>query len=139
MYPLSVLLGIAVAAVVISAKPVVVPSSFVALPIARRFNSTGAANILKADQARAKVLKARSQASQKGFASTAFGGVGVPVTNAATIYTASVGVGTPPTNYDLIVDTGSSNTWIGAGKEYARTSTSVDTGESVVSVLISVS
>ena len=32
---------------------------------------------------------------------------------------------------DLIVDLGSSNTWIGAGTPYVETSTSVNTGEPV--------
>ncbi|KIY62841.1 acid protease [Cylindrobasidium torrendii FP15055 ss-10] len=52
-------------------------------------------------------------------------------TNAATIYTASVGVGSPATEYNLIIDTGSANTWIGAGQPYQQTSTSRDTGETV--------
>jgi len=30
-------------------------------------------------------------------------------------YLATVGVGSPATDYSLIVDTGSSNTWVGAG------------------------
>ncbi|KAI1783794.1 hypothetical protein LXA43DRAFT_1102121 [Ganoderma leucocontextum] len=54
-------LAIAAAAVAISARPVVIRDLSVTLPIACHFNFTGAANILKADQARAKVLKARSQ------------------------------------------------------------------------------
>ena len=46
-------------------------------------------------------------------------------------YTANVGVGSPATDYTLLIDTGSSNTWVGAGKAYVKTSTSVDTGEPV--------
>ncbi|KAF8497311.1 aspartic proteinase from Irpex Lacteus [Gautieria morchelliformis] len=46
-------------------------------------------------------------------------------------YTASVGVGSPATQYTLIVDTGSSNTWVGANKTYARTATSEQTINSV--------
>lgn len=34
---------------------------------------------------------------------------------------------------ELIVDTGSSNTWVGANTEYTPTDTSEDTGDSVVS------
>jgi len=34
----------------------------------------------------------------------------------------------------LLVDTGSSNTWIGANKAYVQTSTSVDTGNTFVSI-----
>ena len=43
----------------------------------------------------------------------------------------SVGVGSPPTQYDLIVDTGSSNTWMGANKSYVKTSTSKITTDTV--------
>ncbi|KAG1784938.1 aspartic peptidase domain-containing protein [Suillus plorans] len=43
----------------------------------------------------------------------------------------AVGIGSPPTTYDLIVDTGTSNTWIGAKKQYVGTSTSVYTGAPV--------
>jgi len=46
-------------------------------------------------------------------------------------YTASVGVGSPATDYTLLIDTGSSNTWVGANTEYKKTSTSKDTGRSV--------
>ncbi|PIL28749.1 transporter [Ganoderma sinense ZZ0214-1] len=125
----------AAASVAVSANPIVVRDPIVTFSIARRFNSTGTANIVKADQARAKVLKARSQADKVASIDTAaskiFSGINVPVTNQATFYTASVGVGTPPTSYELIVDTGSSNTWVGAGKAYVETSSSVDTGAAV--------
>ena len=46
-------------------------------------------------------------------------------------YLASVGVGSPATDYNLLVDTGSSNTWLGAGKKYEPTSTSKSTGKCV--------
>ncbi|KAF9374971.1 hypothetical protein CPC16_000967 [Podila verticillata] len=54
-----------------------------------------------------------------------------PADNRAVTYIASVGIGSPPTYYDLIIDTGSSNTWIGANKTYVRTSTSRKTADSV--------
>ncbi|KAF8930621.1 hypothetical protein BGZ52_000891 [Haplosporangium bisporale] len=47
------------------------------------------------------------------------------------MYVASVGIGSPATQYDLIVDTGSSNTWVGANKPYVKTSTSQQTSNSV--------
>ncbi|KAI0819359.1 acid protease [Trametes gibbosa] len=126
------IVALAVAAVV--AKPLVVRDSPISLPIARRFNATATANLVKADQARAKVLKnqALAQGKHSGFKSAAAGIIGVPVTNGAVTYTVSVGVGTPPTQYDLIVDTGSSNTWVGAGAAYVETSSSVDTGDEVL-------
>ncbi|KAI0752473.1 acid protease [Daedaleopsis nitida] len=127
---LTSLLALAAAAITVAAKPIVVRDSPVSLPLARRFNITGVSNILAADQARAKVLKTRSHAEGKEKAKAA-SVINDPVTNQAAIYTASVGVGTPPTFYDLIVDTGSSNTWVGAGKKFVETSSSVDTGEEV--------
>jgi Eukaryotic aspartyl protease len=51
----------------------------------------------------------------------------------ALIYTTSVGVGSPPADYVLVIDTGSSNTWVGAGKEYRKTGTTQETGNDVVS------
>ncbi|CAK5284004.1 unnamed protein product [Mycena citricolor] len=55
----------------------------------------------------------------------------VDVTDAAVTYTMDVGVGSPPTSYTLLIDTGSSNTWVGAAKAYVPTSTSTDTRQSV--------
>lgn len=53
------------------------------------------------------------------------------MTNHAVSYIAAVGVGSPPTTYKLIVDTGSSNTWVGVNTSYVKTNTSVNTGQSV--------
>ncbi|THH09752.1 hypothetical protein EW146_g8592 [Bondarzewia mesenterica] len=55
----------------------------------------------------------------------------IDVTDAGVTYTASVGVGSPATQYTLLIDTGSSNTWIGAGAKYAKTNTSKSTGKKV--------
>ena len=74
------------------------------------------------------------------------------MTDAGVTYTASVGVGSPATQYTLLIDTGlcplravlsctsltscsagSSNTWVGADKSYRPTSSSKSTGQSVVS------
>ncbi|KAI9070299.1 acid protease [Trametes sanguinea] len=120
-------------AAAVAAKPVVIRKSPVTLPIARRINATSAPDLLKIDQARAKVLKEQGLAAGKGSASlrkTAKDAIfNLPATNTAVDYTASVGVGTPPKQHNLIVDSGSSNTWIGALIEYNVTSSSVDTGE----------
>ncbi|KAJ7601049.1 acid protease [Mycena floridula] len=58
-------------------------------------------------------------------------GSSVDVTDAAVTYVMDVGVGTPPTNYSLLIDTGSSNTWIGAQTKYTPTSSSTDTRQTV--------
>ena len=120
-----------------SASPTIVRRSPVTLPIARRLNVTGAANILALDQARAKQLKSISISSSSSSSGTSFkkaaSAFDVIATNGAVDYTASVGVGTPPTFYDLLIDTGSSNTWLGAGQSYVQTSSSVDQGQEFVS------
>lgn len=46
-------------------------------------------------------------------------------------YPLQVGVGTPATTFSLLVDTGSSNTWVGAGKAFVKTSSSVQTSDRV--------
>ncbi|GBE83524.1 Polyporopepsin [Sparassis crispa] len=75
-----------------------------------------------AERARAALLKTRGQSA----ATT------VPATQLAYVqYTASVGVGSPPTYYNIVIDTGSSNTFVGTGKTYVRTSTSIPTGQEV--------
>lgn len=56
----------------------------------------------------------------------------IPATNLAYVqYTASIGVGSPATYYNLVVDTGSSNTFVGTGKKYVRTKTSIPTNQEV--------
>ncbi|CAO3666838.1 unnamed protein product [Umbelopsis ramanniana] len=50
----------------------------------------------------------------------------VPITNAVTHYVASVGVGSPAIQYNLIVDTGLANTIVGGSEPYFQTSTSVE-------------
>jgi cathepsin E len=51
--------------------------------------------------------------------------------NRGTYYVANIGIGNPPTNYNLLIDTGSGNTWIGSGNAYVKTSTSQQTPDSV--------
>nr|1WKR_A Chain A, Polyporopepsin [Irpex lacteus] len=55
----------------------------------------------------------------------------VPATNQLVDYVVNVGVGSPATTYSLLVDTGSSNTWLGADKSYVKTSTSSATSDKV--------
>lgn len=90
-------------------------SSPAPLKLAVRVNSYGIKNIAAADRARFRTLQAGGSSS-------------VNASNAGTIYTADIGVGSPATSYTLLLDTGSSNTWIGASKAYQKTSSSQDTG-----------
>ncbi|KAG1721420.1 acid protease [Suillus lakei] len=94
------------------------PSSTAILKLAVRINSAGIKNVAAADRARAQALLQDSGSSS------------ISATNGVVIYTAEVGVGSPPAYYTLLVDTGSSNSWIGASKPYEKTNTSQDTGNS---------
>ncbi|KAH7930919.1 acid protease [Leucogyrophana mollusca] len=115
----------------IAATPVVqVRDSPITLPIARKLNTQGGAiNLLQHDQARAAGLRDRADAISSGKLDRRT--ASIAVINEATSYIAQVGVGSPATTYDLIVDTGSSNTWVGAGTAYKKTSTSEATGYDV--------
>ncbi|KAI9452783.1 aspartic peptidase A1 [Lactarius psammicola] len=130
MFPTASLTAFLLLAVSVAANPIVVRKPPVSLSFARHLNITGAHDLIQKDQARAKNLVSISKAKQSGTLSPS-AVVSVGVTNVAVVYQASVGVGSPPTSYNLLIDTGSSNTWVGAGKAYVRTSTSVQTSDSV--------
>lgn len=108
-------------------SPVVIPRSPVSFPIARKLNfGNGTSTIVERDRTRVAAL--RSRASKNA---TRRAVVNEDVDNVAVLYTASIGIGSPATTYDLIVDTGSSNTWVGAGTKYVQTSTSTQTSNRV--------
>ncbi|KAJ7467842.1 aspartic peptidase A1 [Mycena galericulata] len=109
----------------VAAGPILIEDNFVSLPLSRKFNFTGSTSLAERDYARVKAFKSRSSSG----ASRAV--VSEPVSNQVVQYLAAVGVGSPATTYSLIVDTGSSNTWVGAGKAYVKTSTSAKTSQSV--------
>jgi cathepsin E len=114
-----------------AANPVLVNRSPVTLPISRRLNLTSVHNLLRHDQARAQALKAKGAAKAAGVPFSEAAVISTQVDNQAVTYVATVGVGSPATEYALLVDTGSSNTWVGAGIAYAKTSTSVQTSNRV--------
>ncbi|KAG1885598.1 aspartic peptidase domain-containing protein [Suillus subluteus] len=120
MSPVASLLTIILLALSIAASPFEIRDSLITLPIYRRLNvSDGPIKILQNDKARVAALTTGHHLGS------------TPVTNVVQNYIAKVGVGSPPTTYNLIVDTGSSNTWVGAGTAYVTTSTSVNTGQLV--------
>ncbi|KAH7910450.1 aspartic peptidase domain-containing protein [Hygrophoropsis aurantiaca] len=131
MFPAASLLTTLLLALSIAATPVVqVRDSPITLPIARRLNTQGGAiKLLQHDQARASGLRTRADAISTGTLDRRT--ASIAVINEATSYIAQVGVGSPATTYDLIVDTGSSNTWVGADTAYKKTSTSEATGYTV--------
>ncbi|KAM5535792.1 hypothetical protein V8D89_010606 [Ganoderma adspersum] len=114
----------------VSAFPIVIRDSPVSLPFARRFmfKFLGASTLIEQDPP-ARVLK--NVVYGKG-AGHSLRQSDVSAANKETHYTLDGGVGTPPTNYTLLIDTGSSNTLVGTGKSYVETSTSPeDIGNSV--------
>jgi hypothetical protein len=85
------------------------------LSISKKFNSTQGFRVVDVDRARIAGFKNRNAAH--GPAPQA-GSSSFPVTNVVDTYTASVGVGSPPTFYNLLIDTGSSNTWVRVSLPY---------------------
>ncbi|KAG2062218.1 acid protease [Suillus hirtellus] len=126
MFPAASLLTIIFLALSIAGSPVEIDNSPITLPIARRLNlSDGPINLLQRDKARVTALRDNSLSTQGGHTFS------TPLINNVQEYLITVGIGSPATTYDLIVDTGSSNTWVGANTKYVKTKTSVDTGEPV--------
>ncbi|KAG2114176.1 aspartic peptidase domain-containing protein [Suillus discolor] len=125
MFSAASLLTIILLALSTTGSPVEVSSSPITLQIARRLSAlNGTINLLEQDRARAAALRLKGHNLKHD-------GHGVPITNVANGYHIAVGIGSPPTTYNLIVDTGTSNTWIGAKQAYVQTSTSIDTKEPV--------
>ncbi|KAI0323351.1 aspartic proteinase from Irpex Lacteus [Cubamyces sp. BRFM 1775] len=116
-----------------------IPTAPITLPIAKRFNFTGSARMLQQDQARARNLHGRGivtrDAGSTPQALSPDAG-SVPAENLLASYVVNVNIGSPPSSYELIVDTGSSNTWVGAGRTYVHTFALAITSTGVV--LISV-
>jgi len=122
MFPSKALLSMCLLATVAAAAPAQRDAK-PTLEFTRRFKNLATGQKLPdIDRARAAALKHSSKAKRDGT---------VSVTNAQDTYTASVGVGSPATQYTLLIDTGSSNTWVGADQSYTPTSTSTDTGNTV--------
>ncbi|TFK35979.1 aspartic protease [Crucibulum laeve] len=128
MFPTAFLTSL-VLALTVAANPVLIPRSSVTLPLSRRVNVTSIHNLVRHDVTRAKALKARGLAKANGFSIDAV--INEQVDNQAVTYIASVGVGSPATTFSLLIDTGSSNTWVGATQPFVRTSTSVQTSNRV--------
>jgi len=130
MFP-TTLLTTLLLALSVAANPVLVNRSPVTLPLSRRLNLTSAHNLVRHDQTRAKALKTRGSARAAGLSIQNAAVINEAVDNQAVTYIASVGVGSPATTFDLLIDTGSSNTWVGAGTAYKKTSTSTQTSNKV--------
>ncbi|CCM01028.1 uncharacterized protein FIBRA_03076 [Fibroporia radiculosa] len=118
-------LAILVLTLAVAASPLEARNGRVSLPLARRTNSTGVTNVLARDQARAQFLKNRGHSDLRSRSGS------IAAVNLVDTYVVSVGIGEPATDYTLIVDTGSSNTWVGANKAFVATPNTVNTGNIV--------
>ncbi|KAK2465399.1 hypothetical protein APHAL10511_002753 [Amanita phalloides] len=109
-----------------------------ATPIVSRI-ARGAKHILSRDKSRAQKLLAglhphgplAFDARRQGNNRSLPVGESINVIDSGVTYTTTVGVGNPAQNFTLLIDTGSSNTWIGAGEPFQPTSTSQNTGNQV--------
>ncbi|EMD36747.1 hypothetical protein CERSUDRAFT_123806 [Gelatoporia subvermispora B] len=117
-------------ALAVVANPITVNNSPISIPIVKRLNLTGESTIAALDRARVRSMRSGTFARPTG-AKAAASVFNFPVINEVFGYIATVGVGTPPTDYSLIIDTGSSNTWVGASQAFQETNSSVDTGQTV--------
>jgi hypothetical protein len=136
----------------VTAVPNVSRNSLLRFPIKKHINlnNPGSSNLAQRDLIRSRNLVERVQ---RRDSSTLEETVNAPLTLNLSegVYTASIGVGSPPTfcescqflpgivsympiSDELLVDTGSSNTWVGANKPYLATNTSVKTSNKVVSI-----
>lgn len=113
------------------ATPVVIRDSPISLAFTLSLNLTGG-TVADVDRTRLLALtKLAGQSQSASDLSSKRDIYSVDVVNTAITYTTTVGVGTPPTQYTLLVDTGSSNTWIGAKTPYIQSKTSLYTGSTV--------
>ncbi|KAF5376383.1 hypothetical protein D9757_008679 [Collybiopsis confluens] len=133
MFSVTSLLAFVILASRTSGNPVVVidRSPILSLPLSRINNFTSGHDILAHDLARARHFKDLAKARATG---QPLKRQSEPVINTVVQYIASVGVGASNSQYQLVVDTGSSNTWVGAGQVFTPSSTSTNTGEEVGNV-----
>ncbi|KAL1864545.1 hypothetical protein Daus18300_007560 [Diaporthe australafricana] len=116
---------LAVAAVAVSAAPLESRAETVVLPLKQHTNVSSIINIVQKGQARIDAINADQSAPATRAVAVSSGSV----TNEDVSYVAPVVIGGK--TYELIVDTGSSNTWCGAQSACEKSSTGKSTGGSV--------
>ncbi|KAJ7822002.1 family A1 protease, partial [Mycena olivaceomarginata] len=102
------------------------------LPISTRLNRSRPLKFGHRGTDRAAFLRNRAQNSHQLLPR----GVNEPLEDEASLYFATVLIGTPGNPYDMVLDTASCNTWVGGGKPYIVTSSSRPTGSTVVCLQI---
>ncbi|KZO95554.1 family A1 protease [Calocera viscosa TUFC12733] len=105
-------------------------SGVITVPITKVQPSGTVKLVGHADRARAAEFIA-GRYGKAGSATLTSDAASVSATNALDTYTLQVQVGSSEQTFNLIIDTGSSNTWVGAGTKYKASSSSKSTGDSV--------
>ncbi|KAG2365274.1 aspartic peptidase domain-containing protein [Suillus spraguei] len=106
----------------ITGSPVEVRNSPIILPLTRRLNfSDGTINLVQHDKARVATFRDYNMHGRRAES--------ICMTYSQGRYIIALNVGSPPTTYNLVVDTGSGVTWIGARTPYGETG--VNTGQGV--------
>ncbi|KAF5386467.1 hypothetical protein D9757_005902 [Collybiopsis confluens] len=107
--------------------------SSLTVPIRKSVSITSGHNVVDTGHARAQSFRGRAAGQQTSASSTAKR-QSVGVKNEAITYIAQVSVGTSKQKFNLLVDSGSSNTWVGANttNAYVPSSSSVWTDDIVI-------
>ncbi|KAG2367077.1 family A1 protease [Suillus spraguei] len=105
----SVAFLLALLALSVTGSPVEVRNSPITLPMTRRLTLSNVTDLLRHDEALVVALTKYSTHGRRAS---------VPLINIHSGYTVSVGIGNPPTIYNLMVDSASAVTWVGAGTRY---------------------
>ncbi|KLO09318.1 aspartic peptidase A1 [Schizopora paradoxa] len=115
---------------VVAANPVVIRDNLIRIPFSKNVNVTQPVQILKQDRARAShhIFRGKGMSGNR-LQKDALDNVAVE--NQALAYLANVYIGNPMTTYTVLVDTGSSNTWVGADEAFKTSSSSVKTSNKV--------
>ncbi|KAG2363226.1 hypothetical protein BDR07DRAFT_1608977 [Suillus spraguei] len=90
-------------------------NSRITLPMTRSLKFSNDTNLVQQDEARLAAFRDYSTNGRRAH---------VPLINAYNGYIVSVGIGAPPTIYNLVVDAATANTRVGARTQYAPTSSS---------------
>lgn len=153
MLPVASLAPIFLLATCVAANPVVNRGPIrgsptgITLPISRKLNVKGNETLDVVQRDKARRMSIANQLDSTSSSSPSIG-----LIDNVFVYVASVGVGNPPTyckscqsllgmvSYmpildNLAVDTATANTWVGANQPYTITSTSLQTSDSVVSIV----
>ncbi|KAG2069413.1 aspartic peptidase A1 [Suillus decipiens] len=117
----SVVFLLALLAFSVTGSPVEVRNSTIILPMTRRLAFSNVTDLLRHDEARLAAFREYSTRGRRDADSPPYPTVPLSqadLGNTMLGYTVRVAIGRPPTNYDLIIDSASAITWIGAVRPY---------------------